>query len=113
MKSASGPHVASSMRSIPLRLLVIRPVTNPSIPCRAPLRISTPASAGPTVGANCRGKVTADVRRVGLIVGPLLRGEFKEGVDIGTGLGELSRFGPDGAVKTYSCFMTIWGSTPQ
>src|ERR1041385_2522708 len=101
------------MQSFPRRLLVIRPATNPSIPCRAPPRISTPASAGPTVGANCHGKVTADVRGVGLILGPFLRGEFEERVDIDTGLGGLPRLGPDGAVKTYSCFLVIVGSTPQ
>src|SRR3954468_6500653 len=113
MKSASGPQVASSMQSIPLRLLVIHPMTNPSIPCRAHPRISTPASAGPTVGTNYRGKVTADVRRVGLIMGPLLQGEFEERVDKDTGLGDLPRFGPVDAVKTYSCFLTIVESTPQ
>src|ERR1041385_8119759 len=61
----------------------------------------------------CRGKVTEDVRRVGLIMGPLLRGEFEERVDIDTGLGGLPRFGPVDAVNTYSCFLTIGGSTPQ
>src|ERR1041385_1797924 len=101
------------MQSFPRRLLVIRPVTNPSMPCRAPLRISTPASAGPTMGANCRGNVTADVRRVGLIMGPLPRGEFEERVDIDTGLSDLPRFGHVDAVKTYSCFLTIVGSTLQ
>src|ERR1041384_998007 len=101
------------MQSFPRRLMVIRPVTNPSIPCTAPPRISTPASASPTVGANCRGEVTADVRRVGLIMGPLLRGDFEERVDIDTRLGGLPRFGPIDAVKTYSCFLNIVGSTPQ
>src|SRR4051812_39950711 len=78
MKPAPGPQVASSMQSIPLRLLVIRPVTNPSIPWRAPSIISTPTSAGPTMGAYYRGKVTEDVHRVILIMGPFLRGEFEE-----------------------------------
>src|SRR4051812_28928036 len=61
---------------------------------RAVARTSTPVSAGPTVGANCHGKVTEDVRRVGLIRGPLLRGEFEERVYIDMGLGDLPRFGP-------------------
>ena len=64
------------------------------MPCRALLRISTPASAGPTVGANYRGKVTANVGRVGLIMGRLLGGEFEERVDIGTRLGEFTQVRP-------------------
>src|SRR4051812_44028851 len=81
-ESASGPQVESSMQIFPRRLLVIHPLTNPSMPCRAPSRISTPASAGPTVGANYRGKVTADVLRVELNMGNFLRGDFVERVDM-------------------------------
>src|SRR3954468_8886825 len=36
---------------------------------------------------SCRGKVTANVRRVGLIMRPLLRGGFEGRVDIETRLG--------------------------
>ena len=57
-------------------------------------RISMPACAGPTVGANCRGKVMADVRRVGLDMGPLLRGGYEERVDMDKRLGGLPRFRP-------------------
>src|SRR3954465_10047870 len=67
-----GAQCESSMYNFPGRLLVIRPEMNPSMPCRDPPRISTPACACPTVGANCRGKVTADVQRVGLIMRPLM-----------------------------------------
>src|ERR1041385_4902458 len=53
------------------------------------------------------GEITADVRGVGLIMGPLLRSDFEERVDIDTGLGGLPSFGLVGAVKTYSCFLII------
>ena len=46
------------------------------------------------VGANCRGKVTADVRRVELNMGPLLRGKYEERVDMDRRLGDLPRFSP-------------------
>src|SRR3954470_5510268 len=77
------------------------------MPCRALPRISTPACAGPTVGANCRGVNTADVRVIGLVVRPLLRGGIEERVDIDTVLGDLPRFWPLFVlkVKTYSCFL--------
>src|SRR3954471_16365535 len=60
--------------------------------CRDPSRISTPASAGPTVGANCRAKVMADVQRVKLNMGPLLQGDFVERVHMDTRIGGLPRF---------------------
>ena len=70
----------------------------PSILGREPFENSTPPSASPTVGANCRGFVTADVRR--------LRFEaIAEAVD-SKGLVEtrdmsLPRFGTSGRVKAY------------
>ena len=42
----------------------------------------------------CRGKVTADVRRVELSMGPLMRGDFMERVDMDKRLGDLPRFQP-------------------
>src|SRR4051812_22553668 len=42
----------------------------------------------------CHGKVIAYVRRVGLIMRPLLRGGIEEGVDIDKGLNDLPRFWP-------------------
>src|SRR4051812_22978347 len=77
------------------------------MPCEAPPRISTPASAGPTVGAKCHGKVTADVWRVGLDVGPLLRGGIKERVDMDKRLGGFTQVSAPLCleVKTYSCFL--------
>src|SRR3954470_21152166 len=76
---------------------------------RAPLRMATPACAGPMVGANFRGVVIADVRVIELIVRPLLRGDIKERVDIDTVLGDLPRFRPLFVleVKTYSCFLLL------
>src|SRR4051794_6470512 len=71
-ESISEPQVESLMQSFPRRLLVICPAMNPSMSCKAPSKISTPACAGPTVGATSRGKVTADFRRVELDMGPLL-----------------------------------------
>ena len=94
MELASEPQVESSMQIFPRWVLMIHPATNPSMPYRYPSRISTPASAGPTVGANCRGKVTTDVRRVELNMGPLLRGDFVERVDMDKRLGDLPRFQP-------------------
>src|ERR1041385_9200371 len=87
---------------------------NPSMPCRAPPRISTPACAGPTMGANCRGVVTTDVRVIELVVRPLLRGGIKERVDIDTVLGNLPRFRPLFVleVNTYSCFLLLRGFQP-
>ena len=42
----------------------------------------------------CRGKVTADVRRVRLDMGPLLQGGYEERVDMDKRLGGLPRFRP-------------------
>ena len=42
----------------------------------------------------CRRKVTADVRRAGLIMRPLLRGGIEERVDIDRRLGDLPRIRP-------------------
>src|SRR4051812_33621550 len=69
------------------------------------------ACAGPTVGANCRGVNTADVRVIKLVVRPLLRGGIKERVDIDTVLGDLPRFRPLFVlkVKTYSSFLLLRG----
>src|SRR4051812_3019654 len=99
-------------RSFPLRFLVIHPETNPSMPCRALPRISTPSCAGPTVGANCHGVFTADVRVIKLVVRPLLRGGIEERVGIDTVLSDLHRFRPLFVleVKTYSCFLLLRGS---
>src|ERR1041385_2617448 len=94
MTSASGPQAELTIQSFPRWLLVIRPATNPSMPCRAPSRISTPSSVGPMVGVNWRGKVTVDVRRVELNMRPLLRGDFMERVDIDKRLDHLPRFQP-------------------
>src|SRR3954468_5488353 len=81
------------------------------MPCRTLPRISTPACAGPTMGANCHGVNTADVRVIELVVRPLLRGGIKERVDIDTVLGGLPRFWPLFVleVKTYSCFLLLRG----
>src|SRR3954463_10187616 len=91
---ALDPHVELLIWSFPRWLLVIRTEMNPSMPCRAPPRISTPACAGPTVGANCRGKVTVDVRRAGQIMRPLLRGGIEERFNIDMRLDDLPRFRP-------------------
>src|SRR3954468_22817731 len=40
----------------------------------------------------CRGKVTADVRRVEFDMGPLLRGGYEERVDMVKRLGDLPKF---------------------
>ena len=58
---------------------------------------------------SCRGKVTADVRRAGQIMRPLLRGGIEERVDIDTVLGDLPRFRPLIVleVKTYRCFLLL------
>src|SRR3954464_15152088 len=81
------------------------------MPCRGPPRISTPACAGPTVGANCRGVNTTDVRVIELVVRPLLRGGIEERVDIDMVLDDLPRFRPLFVleVKTYSCFLLLRG----
>ena len=42
-------------------LLVIRPKTYPLIPSKFPFKNSKPSCDSPTVDANCRGIVTADV----------------------------------------------------
>ena len=42
----------------------------------------------------CRGKVTTDVRRFGVIMRPLLQGGIEERVNIDTRLGDLPRFRP-------------------
>ena len=77
------------------------------MPGSAPPRISTPACACPTVGANCHGVVTADVRVIELVVRPLLLGAIKERVNINAVLGDLPRFRPLFVVevKTYSCWL--------
>src|SRR3954470_9506677 len=79
------------------------------MPWRDPPIISTPACAGPMVGANCRGVNTTDVRVIELVVRPLLRGGIKERVDIDNVLGDLPRFPPLFVleVKTYSCFLLL------
>src|SRR3954462_8718005 len=79
------------------------------MPCEAPPRISTPACVGPTMGANCRGVVTADVRVIELVVRPLLRGGIEERTDIDTVLGDLPRFRTLFVleVKTYSWFLLL------
>src|SRR3954470_1040841 len=81
------------------------------MPWRAPPRISTPACAFPTVGANCRGVNTTDVRVIELVVRPLLQGGIEERVDIDTVLGDLPRFRPLFVleVNTYSCFLLLRG----
>src|SRR3954470_19162722 len=68
-----------------------------------------------TQAPRCRGKVTADVRRVGLIMRPLLRGGIEERVDIDTRLGDLPWFRPLFCleVKTYSCFLLLREPTPR
>ena len=102
------------MQSFPRRLLVIRPVTDPSIPCIAPPRISTPASVGPTVGANCHGKVTADIRRVELNMGPLLRGDFGERVDMARDSAIYLGFSPSlSRGKSLLMLLIIMGSDPR
>src|SRR3954462_7928776 len=79
------------------------------MPCRATPRISTPACADPTVGANCHGVNTSDVRVIELVVRPLLRGGIEERVDIDTVLGDLPRFRPLFVleVKTYSYVLLL------
>src|SRR4051812_21014659 len=69
------------------------------------------ACAGPTVGANCHGVNTTDVRVIELVVRPLLRGGIEERVDIDTVLGDLPRFRPLFVleVKTNSCFLLLKG----
>src|SRR3954462_12417564 len=81
------------------------------MPCRALPRISTPACAGPTVGANCHGVNTADVRVIELVVRPLLRGGIEERVGIDMVLGDLPRFRPLFVleVKICSCFLLLRG----
>ena len=59
------------------------------------------------MGANYRGKVTADVLMGGLKAGPLLRGGFEEKVGETRKHEDLPRFGPFGEVKTYSCFYLL------
>src|SRR4051812_43289646 len=104
-------HVELSTRNFPLRIFVIHPEMNPSMPSIAPPRISMPACAGPTVGANCREVNTTDVRVIELVVRHLLRGGIEERVDIDTILSDLPRFRPLFVleVKTYSRFLLLRG----
>src|SRR4051812_43852251 len=97
------------MQSFPRRLLVIRPATNPSMPCRAPPRISTPACVGPTVGANCRGKsrqMSAESDLTDLCCEVVSRRESTRTRDsaIYPGFGPLCL-----ELKTYSCFLLLRG----
>ena len=59
------------------------------------------------MGANCRGKVTADALMGGLNAGPLLRGGFEEKIGETRRHEDLPRIGPFGEVKTYSYFYLL------
>ena len=53
-------------------------------PSKLPFKNSNPPCAGPTVGANCRGIVTADVLELGLSRGAIAARKL-EGVNAGQG----------------------------
>ena len=78
-----------------------------SIPGRAPSKKMTLPRASPTVGANCRGVVTASVLFGEPDCEAMSSERGNERVMSETRDTSLPRFGPSIEGKTYSCFLTI------
>src|SRR4051812_14950802 len=79
MESICGVQVILLMRNFLCWFLLIQSIVKSSMSCRTSSKLTIPTCAGPMVGANCRGKVTADVLIGGLYRGNLATRRFRGG----------------------------------